>query len=387
MNVLLINGSPHEKGCTYTALSLIAGELNASGIETEILNVGTKPVGGCIGCGGCAAGKGCVFGGVVNEAIEKAKTADAFVFGTPVHYASASGNMTSFMDRLAYAGNNQDVTLVKNSSGDWMLESDPTLPLDQTKTASLVESYANLTAQRKLEGSDLTDLPEKSATPQMTIAIGAGEESVSLTVDQLNSVADVYYIYDDTGAAYTVKRSDLATLSKSARDLYKAQTLTDKTLDDVVSMQMNDLDFTQTDGSWTLTNDTGYALNQSSVKKMVNTILQMQTAWTITTPDADSAYGLDDPDVTATLTFTDGTSLTVRFGTEATDTTDSLCYLASDAAPTVVYEVNADHKAAFAVTKETLHDATATAETAATTDVVAQYPVGGENDYAASLPD
>mgnify|MGYP003027159199 FL=1 len=41
---------------------------------------------------------------MVNEAIEKAKTADAFVFGTPVHYASASGNMTSFMDRLAYAG-------------------------------------------------------------------------------------------------------------------------------------------------------------------------------------------------------------------------------------------------------------------------------------------
>ena len=71
MKVLLINGSPHEKGCTYTALSLIAGELNASGIETEILNVGTKPVGGCIGCGGCAAGKGCVFGGVVNEAIER----------------------------------------------------------------------------------------------------------------------------------------------------------------------------------------------------------------------------------------------------------------------------------------------------------------------------
>lgn len=104
MKVLLINGSPHEKGCTYTALSLIAGELNAAGIETEILNVGTKPVGGCIGCGGCAAGKGCVFGGVVNEAIEKARTADAFVFGTPVHYASASGNMTSFMDRLAYAG-------------------------------------------------------------------------------------------------------------------------------------------------------------------------------------------------------------------------------------------------------------------------------------------
>ena len=85
MKVLLINGSPHEKGCTYTALSLIAKELNDAGVDTEILHVG-------------------VFGGVVNEAIEKAKTADGFVFGSPVHYASASGNMTSFMDRLAYAG-------------------------------------------------------------------------------------------------------------------------------------------------------------------------------------------------------------------------------------------------------------------------------------------
>ena len=72
--------------------------------EKGVLFRCTAAVGGGIGCGGCAAGKGCVFGGVVNEAIEKAKTADAFVFGTPVHYASASGNMTSFMDRLAYAG-------------------------------------------------------------------------------------------------------------------------------------------------------------------------------------------------------------------------------------------------------------------------------------------
>ena len=64
MKVLLINGSPHEKGCTYTALSLIAKELNDAGVDTEILHVGGKPVGGCIGCGGCASGNGCVFGGV-----------------------------------------------------------------------------------------------------------------------------------------------------------------------------------------------------------------------------------------------------------------------------------------------------------------------------------
>ena len=98
-----------------------------------------------------------------------------------------------------------------------------------------------------------------------------------------------------------------------------------------------------------------------------------------------------DPDVTAVLTFTDGTSITVRFGNAvaaAADSSDgdSLCYLASDAAPTVVYEVNADSKLAYAVTKESLYDETATAETAAS-DPVAQYPVGGEDDYADSLPE
>lgn len=119
------------------------------------------------------------------------------------------------IDRLAYSGNNMDVTLLKGSTGDWMLDSDPALPLDQAKVTSLVEQYAALAALRKLEGSDLAELPEKSAAPQMTITIGAGEKTLALTVDQLNTVADVYYVYDESGAAYTVMRSDLATLSKS----------------------------------------------------------------------------------------------------------------------------------------------------------------------------
>ena len=104
MKVLLLNGSPNEHGCTCTALREVARALEESGVKTETLWIGNRAVRGCIGCGGCAAGSGCVFGGVVNEAIEKARTADAFVFGSPVHYASASGNMTSFMDRLSYAG-------------------------------------------------------------------------------------------------------------------------------------------------------------------------------------------------------------------------------------------------------------------------------------------
>ena len=92
------------------------------------------------------------------------------------------------IDALSYAGNNVEVSLLKGSDG-WLLADDPSLPLDQTKVQSLVEDYANLKAQRKLEGNDLAELPAKSDTPQMTITLGAGEQTVDLTVDQLNSVA------------------------------------------------------------------------------------------------------------------------------------------------------------------------------------------------------
>ena len=104
MKVLLINGSPHEKGCTYTALTAIAEQLEANSVAAEIFWIGAAPVGGCIACYKCRGGKGCVFGGTVNEAIEKLKTCDGVVFGSPVHYASASGSMTGFMDRLCIAG-------------------------------------------------------------------------------------------------------------------------------------------------------------------------------------------------------------------------------------------------------------------------------------------
>lgn len=106
MNVLLINGSPHERGCTDTALREVAGELERAGVRTRIFWIGRGPVRGCIGCGGCATGKGrCVFDGdPVNEALALAKDADGFVFGSPVHYAAAGGAMTAFLDRFFYAG-------------------------------------------------------------------------------------------------------------------------------------------------------------------------------------------------------------------------------------------------------------------------------------------
>ncbi len=106
MKVLLVNGGPHERGCTYTALCEVERELNNNGIDTEIFWLGNKPVRGCIGCGKCAENNGrCIFNDdVTNALIDKAKDADGFVFGSPVHYAAPSGTICAVLDRAFYAG-------------------------------------------------------------------------------------------------------------------------------------------------------------------------------------------------------------------------------------------------------------------------------------------
>lgn len=102
MKVILVNGSPHEKGCTYTALHEVAETLNHEGIDTEIFQIGTKPIGGCIACKSCVKTGRCVFNDKVNEFLEIADKFDGYVFGSPVHFAAASGAITSFMDRVFY---------------------------------------------------------------------------------------------------------------------------------------------------------------------------------------------------------------------------------------------------------------------------------------------
>lgn len=103
MKVILFNGSPNIHGCTYTALHEIEETLQKNGIETEIFQVGSKSVRGCIGCGKCRERGKCIFDDIVNEAIDKIKDADGVIFGSPVYYASANGTMISFLDRLFYA--------------------------------------------------------------------------------------------------------------------------------------------------------------------------------------------------------------------------------------------------------------------------------------------
>lgn len=106
MKVLLYNGSPERaNGCTYLALAEIAKTLEADGIETEILSIGSQPVWDCIGCNHCQSAGLCVFEeDVVNTWIEKAREADGFVFGSPVYFAHPSGHLLSVMDRMFMAG-------------------------------------------------------------------------------------------------------------------------------------------------------------------------------------------------------------------------------------------------------------------------------------------
>lgn len=103
MKVILVNGGPHQKGCTYTALKEVADQLQKYEIETQIFWLTNEAIAGCIGCGVCKKSGKCFRNDVVNEFNALAKEADGFIFGTPVHFAAASGAITAFMDRIFYS--------------------------------------------------------------------------------------------------------------------------------------------------------------------------------------------------------------------------------------------------------------------------------------------
>lgn len=102
--VLLINGSPHQFGCTYTALKEVADTLEKNGVETEILYLGTKPVAGCIACGKCGQTGRCVFDDQVNRVLDKLDEYSGIVVGSPVYFAGPTGQICAFLDRLFYCG-------------------------------------------------------------------------------------------------------------------------------------------------------------------------------------------------------------------------------------------------------------------------------------------
>lgn len=106
MKVLLVNGGPHAHGCTYAALEEVSKALNAEGIETELFQVGPDPIAGCTACKSCIKTGRCIFNDRVNDFLDLAEHADGFIFGSPVHYAAATGAIACFMDRVFYTVSN-----------------------------------------------------------------------------------------------------------------------------------------------------------------------------------------------------------------------------------------------------------------------------------------
>lgn len=117
MKVLMLNASPHKEGCTYTALKEIGNEFEKQGAEYEIFHIGNNPIASCRACGACSKIGKCIINDAVNEFIEKAQNADGFIFGSPVHYASASGAAASFLDRAFYASARSGKNVFRHKPG------------------------------------------------------------------------------------------------------------------------------------------------------------------------------------------------------------------------------------------------------------------------------
>ena len=108
MKVLLINGSPHQYGCTYTALREVADTLEKNGVATELYHIGPGDIRGCVGCGNCFKTGKCIFDDGVNEISSRLLEFDGIVVGSPVYFASACGQLCSFLDRLFYSNYNNN---------------------------------------------------------------------------------------------------------------------------------------------------------------------------------------------------------------------------------------------------------------------------------------
>ena len=267
---------------------------------------------------------------------------------------------------IAYKDASDGATLesaMTKTDDTWTLDSDPALPLDQSKAQGVAASM----------GFD---------TPTYELSLKTADTEWTLTVGSKNSITNNWYArLSADGPVYTLDSSALSDICKTAKQLYAAQSITDIDVDDVTKMVVQTanggtLSFAQNDSTWTLTDDAEYNLNQDIVKKMASTICDLKTKWSVTEPQADAVYGLDTPNAIVTLIASDGTSIQCSFGgNDAED--DTLCYLRSSGAAGVVYEVSTDVLNAFAYDKAALEaEEEATPETA---DVAAEDPVGNDN--------
>ena len=222
---------------------------------------------------------------------------------------------------IAYKDASDGATLesaLTKTDDTWTLDSDPALPLDQSKAQGVADSMTALTALREL--SDDADVASMGFdTPTYELSLKTADTEWTLTVGSKNSITNNWYARLSTdGPVYTLDSSALSGICKTAKQLYAAQSITDIDVDDVTKMVVQTanggtLSFAQNDSTWTLTDDAEYNLNQDIVKKMASTICDLKTKWSVTEPQADAVYGLDTPNAIVTLIASDGTSHTTAF--------------------------------------------------------------------------
>lgn len=107
MKAILVNGSPKKEGCTFTALSEVAGALEKQGIETEIFHIGKDPVRGCVDCKACKKMGRCAFDDMANELADKIAAADGVIIGSPVYFAGPNGSLCALLDRVFASGSHR----------------------------------------------------------------------------------------------------------------------------------------------------------------------------------------------------------------------------------------------------------------------------------------
>lgn len=265
------------------------------------------------------------------------------------------------VDAVTYTQDGDTLTLQKSAEGAWSLADDPALPLGQSTVTTLLQNVCALTATHTLEAGAISGDTGFDA-PELTLRLGAGEETFALTVGALNPVSQAYYLrVEGDDAVYTVFSGDISGLCPSRRGLYAGESPAGLDPADLTAMTVQNsgdtLEFLYQDETWILADDPDAALDQVTVARMANTACHLTTTWAITAPAADAAYGLDAPNATVTLTDADGRAVILRFGAllpTGNEGDNGSCYLAASTAPGIVFETEAEHLAAFAATRASL---------------------------------
>ena len=175
MKVLLINGSPHAKGSTYTALNEVAVTLEKEGIETEIIHIGNQAIRGCIACAKCREIGHCVFDDAVNDVAEKFAHADGLVVGSPVYYASANATLIAFLDRLFYSSARQfDKTMKVGAAVVSARRGGNTAPFDELNKYFTISGMPVVSSQywKQIHGNNAEDASKDAEGLQTMSPLG-----------------------------------------------------------------------------------------------------------------------------------------------------------------------------------------------------------------------